>query len=78
LKTKDANNYHKTLTWLEGHRFYLTSERREIINKELARITSSPRAASEIRLETSIFVVDPAMNDTDYSPESELGTGTDS
>jgi hypothetical protein len=77
LKSQDARNYHKTVSWLEEHRFYLTSEQCEVINKELARIGSSPQEVGEIRLETSIFIADPAMNATYYFPESEPGTGTD-
>jgi hypothetical protein len=76
LKSQDANNYHKTMSWLEEHRFYVTSEQCKVINKELARISVSRRTDGEIRLGTSTFIADPAMNDTYYCPESEPGTGT--
>jgi hypothetical protein len=77
LKSQDAGNYHRTVSWLEEHRFYINSEQCAVINKELARINSSPQEDGEIRLETSAFIADPAMNATYYFPEPEPGTGTD-
>jgi hypothetical protein len=54
LKSQDARNYHKTVGWLEDHRFYLTTEQCDIINQELSRIHKSSSEANDIILETAL------------------------
>ena len=71
LKTENIENCHKTRTWLEEHRFYLTAEQCDVVNRELARINSAPFEVGEIRLPLSPFVPHSAMNDSYYLPEAE-------
>jgi len=71
LETENIESYHKTRTWLEEHRFYLTAEQCDVVNRELARINSAPFEMGEIRLPLSPFVPRSAMNDSYYLPEAE-------
>jgi hypothetical protein len=66
LKTATIENHNKTINWLNDHRFYLTAEQCDIVNKELARIRSAPIEVGEIRLVIQPFVPHPAMNDSYY------------
>jgi DisA bacterial checkpoint controller nucleotide-binding len=70
LKTLTSDNYHKTRSWLEDHRFYLTSEQCDVVNTELTRIQAEPQEVGEIRIITSVFNPDPEMNESYYLDES--------
>jgi DisA bacterial checkpoint controller nucleotide-binding len=72
LKTQNIENYHKTINWLDDHRFYLTPGQCNVVNKEVARIRSVPLEVGEIRLGIQTFVPNPAMNNSYYLPESDL------
>ncbi len=72
LKTQNTNNYHRTRSWLDEHRFYLTAEQCEVVNRELARIHTESQAVGKIYIVTPSFEPHPAMNDSYYLPESEL------
>lgn len=71
LKQQNIENYHKTLRWLQDHRFYLTPEQCEVVNAELSRIHGAPSEVGEIRLTIAPFVSHPAMNESYYLPEPE-------
>jgi hypothetical protein len=71
LKQQNIENYHKTLRWLQEHRFYLTADQCEVVNAELSRIHSAPYEVGEIRPIISPFVAHPAMNESYYLPEAE-------
>jgi sensor domain DACNG-containing protein/sensor domain DACNH-containing protein/DisA checkpoint controller-like protein len=71
LKQQNIENYHKTLRWLQEHRFYLTADQCEVVNAELSRIHSAPYEVGEIRPIISPFVPHPAMNESYYLPEPE-------
>jgi hypothetical protein len=70
LKTKGIHDFHKTIGWLQEHRFYLTASECEVVNREVGRIYSTPMELGDIRFEISPFVPHAAMNDTYYSPEA--------
>lgn len=70
LKTKTIDDYMKTYSWLDEHRFYLTGEQCAAVNEELERILSTPMEVGEIRLPARAFGPDPEMNDTYYLPEA--------
>jgi hypothetical protein len=71
LGTRSIENYHKTINWLDKHRFYLSADDCDVINKELARILSTPQEIGEIRFEREPFVPYPDMNNSYYLPESD-------
>jgi hypothetical protein len=66
LKAKDISNFHKTIIWLNGHRFYLTPLQCEVVNSEIARIYSAPMKLGELRIEYPKFVPHPGMNESYY------------
>jgi hypothetical protein len=69
LKSKDKDDFHKTLKWLEDHRFYLTVSDCDVLNMEIKRIYSAPLEVGELRIEVQEFVPHPGMNDSYYLPE---------
>jgi hypothetical protein len=69
LKTLTSDNYNSTRSWLEEHRFYLTSEQCDVVNTELTRIKDEPQEVGEIRLITPVFNPDPEMNESYYLDE---------
>lgn len=69
LKTQNIENYHTTINWIDNHRFYITSEQCDTVNRELSRIRSVPSEVGEIRLEIPPFVPNPAMNESYYLAE---------
>lgn len=69
LRSKNVDDFHKTINWLEAHRFYLTASDCDVVNREVARIYSAPMDVGELRFDIPTFVADPAMNDSYYLPE---------
>ena len=69
LKTLTSENYHSTRSWLDKHRFYLTSEQCDVVNTELTRIKDEPQEVGEIRFITPVFNPDPEMNESYYLDE---------
>lgn len=69
LRTKDIEDFHKTIKWLEEHRFYLTASQCEIVNAEVTRIYSAPMEVGIIRFGIQRFIPNPAMNDSYYINE---------
>lgn len=69
LRTKGASNFHETIRWLDGHRFYLTSEQCEIVNQEISRIYSAPAEVGELRIQYAKFVPHLGMNESYYLPD---------
>lgn len=69
LKTLTSDNYRSTCSWLEEHRFYLTSEQCDVVNNELTRIQAEPREVRKIRFITDVFNPDPEMNESYYLDE---------
>lgn len=70
LRSLTADNYHKTLSWLDDHRFYLTSEQCDIVNTEFSRIQAEPLGVGELRFTLSAFKPHPEMNESYYLDES--------
>lgn len=69
MKTKTIDDYMKTYSWLDEHRFYLGPEQCEVVNRQLERILSTPMEVGEIRLRARPFVSDPEMNDSYFLNE---------
>lgn len=69
LMTQTPDNYHKTRSWLDEHRFYLSEEECEVANKAMHRIETAPTIGTEVRIVTPVFSPDPAMNDSYYLSE---------
>jgi hypothetical protein len=69
LASATADNYGKSYSWLEAHRFYLTAEECETINAMRSTILSVPQELGEIRLVHSDLTPDPEMDATYYNPE---------
>jgi hypothetical protein len=69
LKTLTSDSYHSTRSWLEEHRFYLTSKQCDVVNTELTRIKDEPQEVGQIRLITPVFNPDPEMNESYYLDE---------
>ena len=69
LKTLTSDNYHSTRSWLDEHRFYLTSEQCDVVNTELTRIKDEPQEVGEFRFITPVFNPDPEMNESYYLDE---------
>ncbi|MBD1835249.1 DNA integrity scanning protein DisA nucleotide-binding domain protein [Cyanobacteria bacterium FACHB-472] len=70
LKSLTSDNYHKTRSWLNEHRFYLTSEQCDIVNAELSRIEAEPLDVGEFRISIPVFKPHPDMNESYYLDES--------
>jgi hypothetical protein len=71
LKTLTSDNYHSTRSWLDKHRFYLTSEQCDVVNTELTRIQAEPFEVREMRFITDVFNPDPEMNESYYDEFSQ-------
>lgn len=69
LRTQSIDNYLKTASWLDEHRFYLTAEQARVVNEELARIRSVPQQLGEIRIAIPPFEPHPDMDENHYLPE---------
>jgi DisA bacterial checkpoint controller nucleotide-binding len=69
LTSKDKDNFHKTLQWLEAHRFYLTASDCAVVNAEMKRIYSVPLEVGELRFEVQEFVPHSGMDDSYYLAE---------
>jgi hypothetical protein len=69
LATQNIDNYLKTVTWLDEHRFYLDAEQAAAVNDEIARIRSAPQKLGEVRMEIYPFEAHPEMNESHYLPE---------
>jgi len=69
LKTLTSDNYHKTRSWLDDRRFYLTPEQCDVVNAELSRIQTEPQEVGEIRIITPPFEPHPDMNESYYLEE---------
>lgn len=66
LKSKDEDDFHKTLKLLEEHRFYLAAADCDVVNAEIERIYSAPLEVGELRFEIQKFVPHPGMDDSYY------------
>ncbi|WP_437761862.1 diadenylate cyclase [Sorangium sp. So ce764] len=69
LKTQTIDNYHKTIKWLDDHRFYLTAEQCDVVNYEFKRIRSAPAEVGEARVVFAPFEANVDMNESYYLPE---------
>lgn len=70
LKSLTSDKYHKTRSWLDDRRFYLTSEQCNVVNTELSRIQAEPFDVGELRISTPVFKPHPDMNESYYLDES--------
>ena len=71
LESHNMENYNKTISWLNEHRFYLTKEQCDAVNAALKQIQSvPPTKAGEIRMKVPPFVPHSDMNESYYLKES--------
>lgn len=59
LETSSVENYHKPLSWLNKHRFYLNQAQCDRVNEVQAKLKNEPRNVGEIRFLYDNFVPDP-------------------
>lgn len=64
LEVSDRHNYHKSINWLESHRFYMNQEQCGRINTALKRIQSEPREVGKIQLQRNEFLPDPCFDES--------------
>ena len=62
----NADNYHKTRSWLDRNRFYLTEKQCDIVNAQLERIQAEAPPKS-VMLSIPEFVPDNEMNESYYT-----------
>lgn len=62
IASATLENYHKPRRFLDEHRFYLSEEQCQIVNKALDRIESEPADMGRIIIITERFTPHPAMN----------------
>lgn len=70
LCSQTHDNYHKTINWIEDHRFYFTKAQCELINTQLDRIAKEPYDDGYIRIMHNRFEPHPQM-DSSYYFESD-------
>jgi hypothetical protein len=66
LRLETNENFFETPNWLDRHRFYLSTEQCEVVNRELARIDQEPRPDNLLWIVTPQFEPDPRMDETYY------------
>jgi len=64
LEAATHENYHKSRTWLDEHRFYLDADQCKRVNAALDRIENSPKDVGQIVIVTERFQPHPAMNES--------------
>ena len=70
IETAASENYHSATSWLKRHRFYLNQEQCNRVNAALRRIQEEPMEVGEIRIEWSVFLPDPGLNDSYFENEA--------
>lgn len=63
LESANKDNYHRSINWLDGHRFYLDEEMCNRVNTALDRIQKEPREVGEIQIIWPEFTPD-----SDFDP----------
>jgi hypothetical protein len=66
LRMETNENFFETRNWLDRHRFYLSAEQCENVNRELARIDEEPRPDNLLWIVTPLFEPNPGMDETYY------------
>ncbi len=61
LEAKRVDEFHRTINWLQEHRFYLDPSQCDVVNKEVARIYSARMEGGELRVEMPTLLPHPAM-----------------
>ena len=64
LESSSKDDYHASISWLDGHRFYLNQDQCDRINSALERIWLEPREVGEAHLIRSAFIPDPEFDET--------------
>lgn len=83
LESSTRDNYHRSINWLDKHRFYLSQEQCDHANAALDGIRSEPMGVGEIMVQWREFTPHPGLDDSYFvdedagSPEAPeaLGTG---
>lgn len=64
LESATLDNYHDSLNWLNGHRFYINVQQCARINSVIDKLNAAPKEVGLIYLGTDKFEVDPDMDDS--------------
>jgi DisA bacterial checkpoint controller nucleotide-binding len=64
LAKSNNADYHKTLDWLDRHRFYMSDEQCKLINIELKRLPNEEHC--RYSFDAKPFIFNPKMNDSYY------------
>ena len=70
IEIATSENYHSAISWLNRHRFYLNQDQCNRANAALRRIQEEPMEVGEIRIEWSVFLPDPGLNDSYFENEA--------
>jgi hypothetical protein len=69
LEEATLENYHMPRLWLDEHRFYVSLEESERVNRALNRIENLPSEMGQMVIITARFKPDPEFNETYFLPE---------
>ena len=61
LQASSVDNFHKAQQWLDKHRFYLSAEECQLVNRELDRLEAEPLSVGELRRVAKRFAPDVRM-----------------
>ena len=70
LESSSKDTYHKSINWLEEHRFYLNQNQCDRINAALKKIGQEPCEVGEIWLVRNEFIPDPDFDESYLDEES--------
>ncbi|MCS6121093.1 hypothetical protein G3444_19635 [Shewanella baltica] len=64
LEAASIENYHDSRNWLDDHRFYINEDQVARINSAISRLDAAPREDFVLHFATSLFEVNPEMEDS--------------
>lgn len=76
LEASKRDDYHRSINWLDRHRFYLTQEQCNRVNAALDRIRSEPMEVGEIIVQWNEFAPHPGLDDSYFLAESSAGASS--
>jgi hypothetical protein len=73
LEGSTRDNYHRSINWLDRHRFYLGKAECDRVNAALGRIRSEPMDVGEMMIQWNEFTPNPGLDDSYFFPEASAG-----
>lgn len=73
LEACTRDNYHRSINWLDRHRFYIRKDECDRVNAALGRIRNEPMNVGEIMIQWNEFTPDPGLDDSYFFPEGPAG-----